>query len=104
MISEPEEWLILGVTESGRPFRPSDWAERLCGALAAFDGDHRLRYSRHARPVSRDGQIGIVVETVLQQINPPAYEFLMSFARENSLTIQPGRYRIRVEEDAAAKA
>lgn len=84
---------------------PSErWAERLCGALAAFDDDHRLRYSRHARPVSRDGQIGIVVETVLQQINLPAYEFLMSFARENRLTIQPGRYRIRVDEDAAAKA
>lgn len=98
---EPEEWLILGITEDGKPFRPSDWGERLCCALAAFD-DNRLRYSRHARPVSRHGQTGVVIETVLKDINPGAYEFLMGFARDNRLRVQPGRGKIRLadREDA----
>ncbi|MBI1398463.1 MAG: DUF3579 domain-containing protein [Betaproteobacteria bacterium] len=101
---EPEEWLILGIHADGRTFRPSDWAERLCGALAAFDGDNRLRYSRHARPVSREGQTGVVIETVLQEINPQAYDFLMSFARDNDLQVRPGRGKIRLERDAPAEA
>ena len=28
--------LIEGVTENGEPFRPSDWAERMCGCLASL--------------------------------------------------------------------
>ncbi|HQP68471.1 MAG TPA: DUF3579 domain-containing protein, partial [Quisquiliibacterium sp.] len=24
-------FVILGVTSEGRPFRPSDWTDRLCG-------------------------------------------------------------------------
>ncbi|MBK8016972.1 MAG: DUF3579 domain-containing protein [Betaproteobacteria bacterium] len=101
---EPEEWLIVGVTEDGRVFRPSDWGERLCGALAAFDGEHRLRYSSHARPVWREGQAGVVIETVLRDINPAAYEFLMTFARENRLRVQPGRGKIRLHDDETADA
>ncbi|MEI2657616.1 MAG: DUF3579 domain-containing protein [Nitrosomonas sp.] len=42
---EPIEWLILGVTPNGRIFRPSDWAERLCGALAHYDSHGRWVYS-----------------------------------------------------------
>ena len=99
MSVEPEEWLILGITRSSEKFRPSDWPDRLCGALAAFDEDHRLTYSRHARPVTRHGQAGVVVETILQDINPEAYEFLMGFARENDLRVEPGRGKIRLGRD-----
>ncbi|MCG7756344.1 MAG: DUF3579 domain-containing protein, partial [Nitrosomonas sp.] len=41
MQAESETFLILGVTSEGRPFRPSDWAERLCGALASYDNRGR---------------------------------------------------------------
>ncbi len=27
----PCEFVIEGTTRDGKPFRPSDWAERLCG-------------------------------------------------------------------------
>src|SRR5882724_1411236 len=30
------EFLIHGVTVQGRPFRPSDWSERLCGVMSCF--------------------------------------------------------------------
>ena len=36
------EFVIQGVTLDGKPFRPSDWAERLCGVMSAFGGDHRM--------------------------------------------------------------
>lgn len=84
------EWLILGVTIDGRTFRPSDWAERLCGAIAEYSNG-RLIYSDLAYPITRDGQIGIVIETSLKSKNPAIYSFLMSFARDNRLKITPGR-------------
>jgi hypothetical protein len=94
MTAEPEEWLILGVTSDGRTFRPSDWPERLCGALARYE-DGRLSYSPHARPVSRQGKAGVVVEAVLQVLDPEGFDFVMGFARDNLLEIVPGRTRIR---------
>jgi hypothetical protein len=42
---ECQEIVILGITESGATFRPTDWAERLCGVLSHFSGDQRIRYS-----------------------------------------------------------
>lgn len=99
MMIEPEEWLILGVTQDGRPFRPSDWAKRICGVLACFNNG-RWVYSKHAHPVMRKGQNqpGVLVETVLKEINPTAYEFIMGFARENQLKIVEGRKIVRQDE------
>ena len=33
---KPREVFIHGVTRDGRTFRPSDWAERLAGAMSSF--------------------------------------------------------------------
>ncbi|HMU63099.1 MAG: DUF3579 domain-containing protein [Nitrosomonas sp.] len=84
------EWLILGITIDGRTFRPSDWAERLCGAIAQYNNG-RLIYSELAYPISRNGQIGIVIETLLRSQNPTIYSFFMDFARDNRLKIISGR-------------
>ncbi|MCU0869905.1 MAG: DUF3579 domain-containing protein [Burkholderiales bacterium] len=99
----PDEWLIVGLTHDGRKFRPSDWGERLCGALSSFDRTGRLAYSRHARPVTRDGQECVVVETLLEEINPDAYQFLMDFARDNQLQVRPGRGKLRLGDSSARK-
>lgn len=85
-----QEWLILGITADGKTFRPSDWAERLCGAIAQYN-DGRLIYSDLAYPITRNGQIGVVVETKLKSENPVIYSFLMNFARDNRLKIISGR-------------
>lgn len=98
---EPEEWLIMGITPNGRPFRPSDWAERLCGVVAQYNRG-RLIYSVHAQPVSRQGQICLVVETVLRDINLDAYEFIMGFARDNQLKVVEGRSTIRQSDPVFA--
>ncbi len=98
---EPEEWLILGITPNGRPFRPSDWSERLCGALASYDCHGRWVYSEHAQPVIQDGQVGVRVKTVLKNSNPGAYKFIMDFASDNQLKVVSRRKVIYLNESAA---
>ena len=34
--SVPRKYIIQGVTREGATFRPSDWAERLAGAMSCF--------------------------------------------------------------------
>ena len=86
------EILIQGLTSSGRTFRPSDWAERLSGSLSTFGEDHRMSYSPYVRPVTLGGIKCVIVDKTLQQEQPASFAFLMSFARENDLTIiEPGQ-------------
>src|SRR5262249_30287299 len=49
------EIVIQGVTESGQPFRPSDWAERLCGMMSVFGEDRCLSYSPYLKPIIAAG-------------------------------------------------
>jgi hypothetical protein len=34
--------IIMGRTRAGKPFRPSDWAERLCSQTATFCNKSKL--------------------------------------------------------------
>ena len=85
------EFVILGLTLEGKPFRPSDWAERLCGVLAAFGNDHRMQYSPFVHPVTADGVRCVVVDVRLEELEPMAYCFLVSFAKDNELQVRDGR-------------
>jgi uncharacterized protein DUF3579 len=89
------EFVIQGITLSGKPFRPSDWAERLCGVMSAFGGDHRMQYSPFVHPVSAHGVRCVVVDTRLESIEPMAYRFLLSFAKDNELRVRDGRIEER---------
>jgi len=87
------EFFILGVTSSGKRFRPSDWAERLCGAMSCFrPAGHgglnaHLKYSPYVRPLLLEGVKSVVVKEDLRQIEPLAYHFVLDFARDNDLQI-----------------
>jgi len=85
------EFVIQGLTLDGRRFRPSDWAERLCGVMSAFGGDHRMQYSPFVHPVSANGVRCVVVDARLEQVEPMAYRFLLSFAKDNELQMRDGR-------------
>jgi hypothetical protein len=98
MTTESGEFVIVGVTASGRPFRPSDWAERLCGCLSVFGEDQRIRYSPYVKPVVADGIKCVVVNRRLEDLDPIAYCFLMSFAKDNELQLRDGRSRARARE------
>jgi hypothetical protein len=89
------EFVIQGITLEGAPFRPSDWAERLCGVMAAFGGDHRMQYSPFVHPISVDGVRCVVVDRRLESIEPMAYRFLLNFAKDNELRVREGRVEER---------
>lgn len=90
-----KEIIILGVTQAGQTFRPSDWAERLAGVMSsirpggAIPGDH-LSYSPWCVPNTLEGQKCVVVHIDIREANVMAWDFLMGFARDNNLqVIQP---------------
>jgi|SRR5687767_11236550 hypothetical protein len=91
MPDEAVEFVIRGVTLDGRPFRPSDWAERLCGVMSAFGGDHRMQYSPYVHPITSEGVRCVVVDRRLEAIEPMAYRFLLNFAKDNELQVRDGR-------------
>jgi len=100
MKTEPKEWLILGVTQDNQRFRPSDWAERLCGALACYRNG-RWVYSKYAHPVIRQSGICVLVEEPLRDTNPDGYKFIMGFAYDNQLKVMPEKEVIHQDAFAA---
>jgi hypothetical protein len=97
---ETDEFVIIGLTLEGRPFRPSDWAERLAGVMAQFGGEPPVRYSPYVYPVSTEGVKCVVVDARLKAIEPAAHRFLLNFARDNELQVRPGRKVARLREEA----
>lgn len=89
---KPREVFIQGVTQDGRTFRPSDWAERLAGAMSSFRpaGTGRGRpigYSPLCVPNVINGVKCVVVNEALREVEPMAWDFVMSFARDNELQV-----------------
>jgi hypothetical protein len=91
------EFVIVGTTLDGKPFRPSDWAERLCGVMSAFGGDHRMAYSPFVHPITANGVRCVVVDARLESIEPMAYRFLLNFAKDNELQTRNGRIAERTK-------
>ena len=91
------EFVIVGTTMDGKPFRPSDWAERLCGVMSAFGGDHRMAYSPFVHPITANGVRCVVVDARLESIEPMAYRFLLNFAKDNELQTRNGRIAERTK-------
>ena len=81
-----KNWIIEGIKEDGAKFRPSDWVERLSGALASFGPDHRLKYGS-VRPFIYRGEKCLLVHEALEKENPGAFKFVKEFALSNHLRI-----------------
>jgi len=80
--------IIEGLTRSGKPFRPSDWVDRMCSTYATFGPDRKLRYSPYLQPRVVNGVRCLAVDVKLKEINPEGYSQLMQFAEENQLSIK----------------
>ena len=86
------EVFIQGLTLEGRTFRPSDWSERLAGALSSFRpkgsgiGAH-IGYSPYCVPRVIDGIKCVIVNEALRDLEPMAWDFVMHFARDNELQV-----------------
>jgi hypothetical protein len=85
-IKVSNKWVIEGILEDGRRFRPSDWVDRLSASLASFGPDHRLKYGP-VRPGFVKGQKCLLVDKVLESQDPAAFNFVHNFARANGLRI-----------------
>ena len=85
-----KEVFIQGITRQGKTFRPSDWADRLCGVMSQFrpggpqPGSH-LTYSPWCVPTVIDGVKCVVVNAELRDAEPMAWDFVINFAKDNDL-------------------
>ena len=102
MFDGAAEIVIQGVTATGEKFRPSDWADRLCGMMSVFGEDRQLSYSPYLKPVIITGTTCVVVDRKLEGLDATAYKFLMSFAHDNELLMRPGRMELRPESVVAS--
>lgn len=88
-----QEFFILGITSNGKQFRPSDWAERLCGVMSCFNPDGgggrnaHLQFSPYVRPTVVNGVKSVVVNHKLRQLEPMAFNFVVEFAKDNDLQV-----------------
>jgi len=84
---------IQGLTLDGKTFRPSDWAERLAGAMSCFRPEGQggigayIGYSPYCVPRVIDGVKCVLVNEALRDIEPMAWDFVMNFARDNQLKV-----------------
>ena len=81
------EIIIQGLTRDGKPFRPSDWVDRMCSTFATFGENRKLRYSPYLRPEMVNGTRCLAVDMKLKEINPEGFEQLMHFVNENQLNM-----------------
>jgi hypothetical protein len=93
-VAELRDVFIQGVTRNGKPFRPSDWAERLAGAMSSFRPEGiaggrsaYIGYSPYCVPRQFGPLRGVLVSAKLREIEPMAWDFVMNFARDNDLVV-----------------
>lgn len=78
--------VIEGVTQEGKVFRPSDWAERLSEQLSTFK-NRRVQYSPLLKPSHKNGKRCLVIDSELQIVNPLLYQQVLEFAKSHRLII-----------------
>jgi hypothetical protein len=92
--AKPRQIFIQGVTRQGKTFRPSDWAERLAGAMSCFRPgggvggiSAAIGYSPYCFPRVIDGVKCVIVSEDLRSLEPMAWDFVLNFAHDNDLTV-----------------
>ena len=95
--SSAKKLYILGITNQGKTFRPSDWAERLAGVMSQFrpggssrPGGH-ISYSPWCVPTSIGNTKCVIVHGELRDHNVMAWDFCVHFAQDNDLQVSDTR-------------
>jgi len=79
--------IIQGITQEGGTFRPSDWAERLCGAVASYGPGRRIIFHPNVKLAAIEGVKCVVIDASLEVDDEMLFDFLTDFADENNLQI-----------------
>lgn len=88
-----KKMVISGVTADGRTFRPSNWADRLAGVVSHFrpptkQSTQHARYSPWCMPAFKNGKRCVIIDPILREKHPQAWDYLVKFAQENNLPVQ----------------
>jgi hypothetical protein len=80
-------WIVLGIDQDEKIFRPSDWAARICEL--ASDVQHRgsVKYSADLRPIRYNGRTAVYVDSDLKHDHAKIWEQVMSFAKLHQLKV-----------------
>lgn len=79
--------VIEGITEQGKTFRPSDWAERMSGLMASYKNS-RIYYSPLLQPsINTEGFKCVLLDPKLKESSPEIYQSILDFAKVNNLKI-----------------
>ncbi len=78
------KYIIEGVTEDGRKFRPSDWIDRI-SSMGATYYNQRLVYSDLLHPELYNGQKCLIIDTELEIKDPGMFQYVMNFVNSNGL-------------------
>ena len=89
MVDKPKKdskLIIEGIdSDTGKKFRPGDWAERMSGSLSTFR-NRRIIYSPLLKPaVNKSGNKCIIIDDELKKTNPALYQSMLDFAKKNHL-------------------
>lgn len=75
------------MTVEGKKFRPSDWAERLCGAVATYGPNRHIIFHPKVSLAAIDNIKCVVIDASLEESDEMLFDFLTDFADENKLQV-----------------
>jgi hypothetical protein len=73
-------WIIVG-TNNDKPFRPSDWAGRICELACFVQPSGIVQYSEELRPIKYNGGSAVFVDADLKSFRAEVWEQVMGFAQ-----------------------
>lgn len=89
--TQQQEWVILGVTQSGEVFEVPDWPDRLCGMVANHAQGKRINYSDYLTPAHINGYPAVILKSQLAEVDPASYALVTQFVHDNQLKTRSGR-------------
>ena len=87
MLKPVNNWILLGIDQDEKVFRPSDWAARICELACNVQHRGSVQYSDDLRPIRYNGQTAVYVDSDLKQDQTTIWEQVMSFAKLHQLKV-----------------
>jgi hypothetical protein len=80
-------WIIVGSQNDQKPFRPSDWAGRICELGCFIQSSGIVKYSEELRPIKYNGNPAVFVNADLKTFRAEVWEQVMGFAQLHQLKV-----------------
>jgi len=80
-------WIIVGSHGDQKPFRPSDWAGRICELAGFIQSSGIVKYSEDLRPIRYNGNPAVYVHADLKTVRAEIWEQVMAFAQLHQLKV-----------------